>query len=910
MPYPVMWPASPFCRKRAAEPPSSAPGRTESQGSGNHKSPAEVTDLVPELPPPLTKPKRHRSAPVDDNIEVLLKAFGAGRTTNDVAAQMLRAMVPSCLGPAKHTRDDLQSRACHIVGSELSDMENEYLRIIQVYQDMIAKITSTIEIRISSKAVCQNQLQEILNEETSLVAMLKEIQRAISQQTGYQQEAQNAALVSQKQLNDYKSTFDAFMVIFNKHFIILREDFRAHWQQHAMKMKTIEGGEWISGKCQQLEEVHKELEVFIDLFEHRSTLVQGSQTVKDVHLFEYLKKLDGEWLFELVKLIEKKHKFQEAKHYFKSLKDDDTLDVASRQSLITKLIDLFKGELDCEDCLVAGFEPAAVQPSAQRGSWSRHVFEVLDRIMNEQIDQLDSSIASLNATLEDFMTKRMEDLKTQLARLEQQFIAELEAFMTGRKEEMSRRLHELEMACDANQSETIKAELAELQHEEAEIIEKLKLIRQRKSKLEKIIVRWESILTGATHKMETIKMEISKVSAALESFRSGALTAYNWLLEHSAAESNLVPEESSVAVYDPEVQARIRIVQEAVKNLPERSWKCKEMIARSASGCLCPQASNRRKSQADQCLVVGAALEEREGLVKQAVQQQFELILQACNMQISHSIVSAALDVGTQEDEAKKPSGENGMSLVSHLVIEKEEMRQKAILHHADVMKALPEVQNGLKSAMQEYDAAVSALSSAQDVIRTHFVSVKGDASMTDFEAEQHIGQLMKLLEEQWHFEECLLAGLGPALKHRPARRSNWCMEVIDETEQLIEKSIAQLHSKVEAKKGEMTEWNVKVETARRNIEIATKERDVAEQAYELMRGLMVFVKELSNFRLTAIFAYNWLHMHGFTQSLIEHKSLLSIVVKEFCCEVETVEVVEHFQSFESATPTEQFISF
>jgi len=910
MPHPLMWPASPFCRKRAAEPPSSTPGRTEGQGSGHHASPANGTNLVPELPPPLTKPKHHHSTPVDDNIEVLLKAFGAGLTTNDVAAQMLRAIVPSCLGPAKHTRDDLQSRACHIVGAELSGMENEYLRMIQVYQDMTAKLTSTAEVRISSKADCQSQCQEVLNEEASLVAMLKEIQRAINQQTGYQQEAQNAALVSQKQLNDYKSAFDAFTAVFNTHFIILREDFRAHWQQHAMKMKTVEGAEWISGKCQQLEEYHKELEVLTDLFEHCSTLVQGSQTVKDAHLFEYLKKLDGEWLFELVKLLEKKHKFQGAQNYFKSLRDDDTLDIASRQSLITKLIDLFKGELDCEDCLVAGFEPAAVQASAERGSWSRHVFEVLERIMNEQMDKLDSSIASLNARLQGVMTKRLEDLKIQLTGFEQQFLAELEAFMTGRQEEMSRRLHELEMACDGNQSETIKGELLALRQKEAEIIEKLKLIRQRKSNLEKSVVRWESVLAGVKPRIESIKMEISKVSTALESFRSGPLKAFNWLLDHSAAEYSLVPEECSVTVYDPEVREKIRILEQAVKNLPERSGKCKEMIACSAPGCLCPQASHRRQSQADQCLVVGAALEEQEGLLKQAVQRQFELILQTCNMQISHSITSAALDVGTEEDEAKKPYGENGMSIISHLVIEKEEMKQKAILRHAEVMKALPEVENKLKHALQDHAAAVDALSLAQDVIRTHFVSVKDHASMTDVEAEQHIGQLMKLLEEQWNFEECLLGGLGPALKHRPAQRGNWCITVIEETEQLIEKSIAQFQSKVEAKQGEVTEWNLKVETARKNVEIATKERDVAEQTYELMRVLMVFVKELSNFRLTAILAYNWLHTRGFTRALVEHKSLLSIVVKEFCCDIETVEVVEEFLSFESATPIEHRISF
>jgi hypothetical protein len=351
------------------------------------------------------------------------------------------------------------------------------------------------------------------------------------------------------------------------------------------------------------------------------------------------------------------------------------------------------------------------------------------------------------------------------------------------------------------------------------------------------------------------------------------------LRQHSNDDFTTRPEIASAGGYEPEVEKRIKALQDPLNNLENRTTRSKEMIIFSAPGCLCPGVLQRRPSQAEQCLLVGTALECQENALSQIVQTHLQGLLEFGVF--PHNLHQAALDEGS----------ENDLTTFTNLVSGLDEARKKACLHHSTTVRALTDAQTGYQTAKSHYDMAVNAVQTAENLIRTHFELPRDSETMAPLEADQHISQVLSFLKQQWKFEECLLGGLRPALKHRPSERGEWCWKVIKETQSQIEDKIEHLKQEVENKRNMMNEQADRVEAAKCEMETALKEKEKAEKLYQLGRELREKVKNLIDFRMTALAAYRWLHMHKSTSDhSMDHGSLLAITIKEFVLEVEVIE--------------------
>jgi len=852
-----------------------------------YSSPGNGLDFLSPTAPSATRVKTYHSTPVDEKLDTLLVALGPRKTTNDTAAQMLRGMIPGCLGPASSARDDLQKRACEIVGSELGQIEKEYIHAISVYDDMIHKLESNLQMRLSSKG--DHDIVPHTSAEKSLMQELEQLRSTLTKLRQKEGEAQRHISSHEREMNDLSSRIAQLTAIHNNHYEPLTRDFKGTCQYHVPELKKLPGGEWLSSETNNLLQLVNNYEKMLAALKKLEELLDKPYEHHDassLNLLEGLKGLQGlSWISEFVKELRKLERFTKAKVMFEELRDSSSLGLAERQSKIQQLIQMFSG-LDCEDCLVAGFEPAALECPTKRGPWSRRVFVTLEGVIEEQFKAIHMKIDSLR-NIEEFRSL-LHELEAKIRDLEAGVLSKLAAWMQGLLDDPKNRLAGLQGTYESKKLtlQEILDEIRRLTEQEPGLLEGINDRRKQKSLLEKLRLRWETLIKTVKTRIASIQAERTKITTALESFRSGPLAAYRWLSDHSHPDFSTMAEASSVGNFESEVREKIRALDDPVKHLQDRSIKSKEMIFCSAPGCLCPPIPHRRPSQADQCLIVGEALKCQEGVLVQIVETQFQTLL-SLGAHFSPNLLQVALEAGTEHD------GGRAISTLTALVTERDDARKKAALHHSDTVKALADAETGLKAAKREYDLAFNALQTAETLIRTHFIPPRDSERMAPVEADQHISQVLSFLKQQWNLEECLLRGLRPALKHRPGERGTWCVRVVEETEKQIEEKLALLRQEVENRKQICCEWEDKVEAAKREVDIALKEKEIAEKIYQLVREVLMKVKDLSSFRLTALAAYQWLHMRGSSDRAMDHGPLLNIIIKEFDLEVEVVEIIE-----------------
>lgn len=501
------------------------------------------------------------------------------------------------------------------------------------------------------------------------------------------------------------------------------------------------------------------------------------------------------------------------------------------------------------------------------------------------------------------MKEKIADLEAKARQVEADLHAELQtlkdrllSFMTKEMERLEGRIHEQEPELNQMRGnvQAIKDSIESLRINEREVLEQLELIRKQISEHQKGVKIIQEKISMIKQRIDMVKRELATVTNALQSFTE-AMEAYRWLLEHSFQECQRTAEETYVAGYDPQVRDRIRSLDHPLKNLQGRSLKCREMLFCSAPGCLCPAPSERRQSQRDECLVIGDALQAQELLLKQAVQKQFELIVNETKGQVPHSEMQAVLNVGTREDS-------NGMAIASNLVAEKHQDMQKADRRHSEALNAMAEVESNLKAAKLAVEPAENLLKWIDSTIKMHFVPLKESTVMSDKEAEQHLTALMDLLEGRWrlgdlhftqtdmhvwidmfNFEDCLLRGLRPALKHRPGERRPFCKRIVEETGRQIEAKLPELQAKLRELLRVVEEWEGKRSTAQQHVNDAKAHAEITKSLYELWKSLLPYVKELAEFRSTVLAAFNWLHTRGLNmETSAVATSLVNIIKKEF----------------------------
>jgi len=760
--------------------------------------------------------------------------------------------------------------------------------------------------------------------------------------------SEQEAATTYQQLEDAKHKLSGFMSIFDSHYMPLRDDQTLNDSSrhgHFMQLRSLEGMGWIvsaeqqvSTLQQQLDTAQGELSAFSDAFQNCFLRLEEDETLNAASRRTYIQKLmpflrtcdecvvasfepaathapseRGPWCKEVLK---------ELRRFFTEKQQELENEVRKLQSQLR----------DAKRCLLEELEKFMTQQlqdlkrrvedlEHKHAELLRKQKERLEEFMTSRLDALKQQVREMERALEDVLRQLMEalhefmalglekhksrvhELEVPLEDLIKKLRADLEKFMTERLRALESQIKDLdtayEKACEALQ--TIKERIMKLRAKEKELLGKLNDVRKQKEMHARVMRAYQQKVIVINQRIETVRMETATVTQALERFRSGALQALHCLKDHAVQEFSTKVDEYSVFKYDAHVRDKIKILGHPLKNLHGPSLDCREMLFCSAPECLCPSAGERRYSQRSQCVVVGEALQGEETALKEAVEAQLVLISEKGGWQISQSMLLALLNVGTKEDEARKPK-DDGLSLASQLVSEKEKGKLQAAQKYDETLKSLTQMENGLKEARKEYEHAQSLLNAARNMVSTRWTPLKESATMNDFEAEQHLNPLMGFFKRDWGFEECLLGSLRPAAKHRPGQRGHWCQETIAEAERKIQAKFTELEALVQAKSQAIAEWESKVTAAQRDAESAKEAKEIAKILYDLVQTLADYVKELSNHRLEVLSAFHWLQERGLTQDQpAVTASLLPITIKQFSQVVETtvIEVQELQQQWE-----------
>jgi len=743
---------------------------------------------------------------------------------------------------------------------------------------------------------------------------------------------------AQQQLDDTRCKLNTFVDVFDSHFVPLRDNqtlSESGRLDHIIHLRSLEGMEWppsleeeVTRLQHKFDAAHQVLQTFSDAFQNWFVELQNNEALSTAHRKAYLQKLlpflsdcdecvigsfdpaalhspsqRGPWCKEVYQEVCRymKVKRQELEGSVKQLKHD--LEEAKRKLKDALENFLAKRRKDLEKQVQALTTVLTELQTKHKTALEQFMTKRLEEIKRQakaSETRFEELLVKLKEKLKAFLTSRLEHLKkqvhdqeSQLKKLTLKLRVDLEKLMSERRRALQESAQTLTpLLKDAMQVlQAIKDDIVKFRSRETELRGKLGHVRKLKRRYASAS---QEKVASIQQNIQTMQMETRAVTNLIETFRSGALQAFHWLKDHSTQDFSTSAEEAHMQYCDEHVKDKVMILDGALKHLRDRSPQRRELLFCSAPSCLCPAPKERRDSQASQCLVIGEALQAQETLLTQAVRMQFDLVVKKSGSQLRPSSLTVLLDAGI--DDTKKPK--NGLKLASKLLSEKESDMQNATQKHANTLQVLTDAEAELKEVKQDYERIVTLLTLAKDIFSTHWVPLKGHAIMKEIETEQHLHPLMDFLASEFKIDECLLGGLRPAARERPAHRGDWCKEVMAEAEQQIQTKLSQLQAEMHAKMLLVAGCEAKVATATRDVDIAMKAKEIAEEVRDMVKTLMAYVQELSDFRLTVLSVFRWLHTRGQVEQLTAAtEPLVLIDTSQFTQIVETISVeIQEFQ--------------
>lgn len=184
------------------------------------------------------------------------------------------------------------------------------------------------------------------------------------------------------------------------------------------------------------------------------------------------------------------------------------------------------------------------------------MFVTLEGVIEEQFKAIHMKIDSLR-NIEEFRSL-LHELEAKIRDLEAGVLSKLAAWMQGLLDDPKNRLAGLQGTYESKKLtlQEILDEIRRLTEQEPGLLEGINDRRKQKSLLEKLRLRWETLIKTVKTRIASIQAERTKITTALEGFRSGPLAAYRWLSDHSHPDFSTMAEASSVGSFESEVREK------------------------------------------------------------------------------------------------------------------------------------------------------------------------------------------------------------------------------------------------------------------------------------------------------------------------------------------------------------------